>query len=212
MAVSEKSAEDSVVLIETKVNKKKPIPLFVASGALLLAIIIGAFLLLGGNNGAISKTNVVSTPTIQKIVSVNELSTFTAIYNGVTQVMNPSKPEKTDYYVSYDAKVNAGIDIKKIEITLDEDRKIIHIQLPDVYITDINVNASSLDFIFMNDDLNTNTVVAQAYKLCEEDVREESALQGEIKNLARQNAVNIMTALTKPFIEQLDDDYTLVIE
>ena len=48
------------------------------------------------------KPTVLTVPTLQKIISVSELSTYTAVYNGIAQVPNPDKPEKIDYYVSYD--------------------------------------------------------------------------------------------------------------
>lgn len=160
----------------------------------------------------IPNMTVVSAPTLQKIVNVNELSTFTAVYNGVASVPSKENPDEIDYYVSYEAKVNVGIDVKKISISVDQEKKVITIILPEVNITDINVKSSSLDFIFVNEEANTNTVVAEAYKICEEDVQNESEKETDIKTLAKQNAINIMTALTKPFIEQLDIEYTLVIQ
>lgn len=139
------------------------------------------------------------------------MSTFTAVYNGIAVVNNEKKPEKVDYYVSYEARVNAGIDVEKIAISVDNTEKIIRIELPKVHITDVDVNLASLDFIFVNDKANTPSVSAQAYKACEKDAQEESAQQNAIFKLARQNAVNIVTALTRPIVEQLDSAYTLEV-
>lgn len=158
------------------------------------------------------KKDVITVLTLEKIIKVSELSTFTAVYNGIAQVMNEEKTDEIDYYVSYEAKVNAGIDFDKIAISIDDREKTINITLPEVYITDINVDIASLDYIFLNDKANVSTSSQRAFKACEVDVRTESEQQKAIFELATQNAKNILTALTRPIIEQLDAEYTLEIE
>ena len=158
------------------------------------------------------KKGVITVLTLEKIIKVSELSTFTAVYNGIAQVMNEEKTDEIDYHVSYEAKVNAGIDFDKITIVIDDTEKTINITLPEVYITDINVDIASLDYIFLNDKANVSTSSQKAFKACEADVRTESEQQKAIFELATQNAKNILTALTRPIIEQLDAEYTLIIE
>lgn len=183
---------------------------------LLLAVMIIAALLcviafFTMSKGKKEKREIITVPTLEKIINVSDLSTFTAVYNGIAVVNNEKKPEKVEYYVSYEARVNAGIDVEKIAISVDNTEKIIRIELPKVHITDVDVNLASLDFIFVNDKANTPSVSAQAYKACEKDVKEESAQQNAILELAKQNAVNIVTALTRPIVEQLDSAYTLEV-
>lgn len=134
------------------------------------------------------------------------------MYNGVVEVKNKDNSEKIDYYVSYEARVKAGIDFDKITCTVDDAAQVVKIDIPDVNITDIDVNMSSLDFIFINKKANKSAVTSEAYKACEADVEEESKKQDEIFRLAQQNAVNVMKALVNPIMEQLDADYTLVVE
>lgn len=155
---------------------------------------------------------VITVSTLEKIINVSELSTFIAIYNGVTPVMNEEKPEQIDYYVSYEATVKAGIDFDKVNINKDDEEKVIRITLPPAYITEINVDIASLDYIFLNDKANTSSVSQEAYKACEVDVENESNQQGEIIEFATENAKNILTALIKPIMEQVCPDYTLEIE
>ncbi len=69
-----------------------------------------------------------------------------------------------------------------------------------------------MDFIFYNDSLNTSSITEEAFKACEVDVQAESEKQEEILNLAQQNAVNVVTALVDPLIQQADLDYTLIVE
>ena len=154
---------------------------------------------------------IISKSTLEKVINVSDLSTFEAIYNGVASVANEEKPENIDYYVSYEAKVKAGIDFEQVNLEVNEDEKRITVTLPEVKITDVNVDIASLDYIFMNKRANTETVSAQAYKKCIEDVTNESNSTTAIYELAKQNARNIVEALIKPFVEQLDSKYELKI-
>lgn len=83
--------------------------------------------------------------------------------------------------------------------------------MPEVKITDINVDIASLDYIFENSKANTETVSEEAYKKCIEDVTNESSSEDAIYELAEQNAQNIVEALLSPFVEQLDSEYQLEI-
>lgn len=49
------------------------------------------------------RTSVITVSTLEKIINTSELSTFTAIYNGIAEVMSTESPEEIDYYVSYEA-------------------------------------------------------------------------------------------------------------
>lgn len=149
--------------------------------------------------------------TLESMLNISELSTFEAIYNGIAAVPNPNKPEKIDYHVSYEAHVKAGIDFDKIVHSFDSENKQLIISLPPVSITNIIVDIGSLDFIFENNRANTSTVSEQAYKACIEDVTRESVNQKAIYTLAAQNAENIVQALIRPFMTQLDSTYSLVI-
>lgn len=195
-------------------QKRKPIGIIIviliAIGLIAGGVILGISLNSKDSNDGSEK--VLTKQTLMKFVNVSELSTSTSIYNGVAKVMNEKKPEKVDYYVSYEAKVAAGIDFDKIEITVDPDEKKIVIKLPEAKITNIDVDVASMDFIFVDKRANKSTVTETALKACEADVDAESREQSAILDLAQQNAVNVATALVKPFVEQLDEEYTLTVE
>lgn len=177
----------------------------------LCLIAAGALALWGLRGGEEAPPEVVTISTLERIVDVSELATFTAVYNGVAQVQNPEKPEETDYYVSYEAKVNAGLDFEGIAFGLDPEAKVIRATLPPVRITKVNVDITSLDYIFLNKKKNASSVSQEAYRACEADARRESEAEQAIFALARQNAENIMQALITPFVEQLDEGYALEI-
>ncbi len=193
-----------------KQNKTQTMVLLLAAIAVIACVAIFAAVKFAAPE--VPKAEVVTVSTLEKIINVSELSTFTAVYNGIAEVANDKNPEKIDYYVSYEAKVTAGIDFEQIAITVDEENKVIHVDIPEVFITNINVDITSLDFIFNNEKTNTSTISQIAFKACEEDARQESQKQNAIFELARQNAQNILTALIKPIVEQLDSEYQLIVE
>lgn len=191
-------------------KKKTSMLLIGAISAAIVLIIIGTLLFSGMTKNQKSK-EIITKATLEKIINVSELSTFEAVYNGIAQVMSKEEPTQTDYYVSYEAKVKAGIDLEKVDVSVDNKTKKISVTLPEVQITDRNVDIASLDYIFENNRANTETVSQEAYKACIEDVTNESINEDAIYELARQNAKNIVEALINPFVEQLDSEYVLEI-
>ena len=189
----------------------KPTVLVIAAVVILVAIAAVAVLLQTSGREE-PQPQVFNKSTLERIINVSELSTFTAVYNGIARVANEKKPEKIDYYVSYEATVNAGIDFQKVEISMDEEQKTITLKVPEAHITNQSVEMSSLEFIFLNKKADKPGVTEVAYKACEEDVRQESEQQTAICELAKQNAENVLKALTKPVVDQLGDGYQLVIE
>lgn len=179
---------------------------------IILGIVLIVILAVAFNKGNQNEKNVVTTSSLQKIIKVSRLSTSTAVYNGIAKVKNEKKSDKIDYYVAYEAKVSAGIDFDKVDIVVDHEAKKVSIKIPDVYITDVVVDVSSMDFIFNDKSANKSAVTEKAFKACEEDAEAESKEQDAIFELAQQNAVNAITALVKPFIEQMDEEYTLIVE
>ena len=190
------------------INKK--IVIAVAAGALAL-ILVGTLVVLLPKGEKESEPSIITTSTLEKILNVSDLSTFEAIYNGVAKVTNPDDPQEIDYYVSYNATVKAGIDFEQVVISVDEDAKIISVKLPKIKISDITVDIESMDYIFVNDDANTETVSEEAYKKCIDDVTRESNNETAIFELAEQNAKNIVEALIRPFVSSLDSEYQLQI-
>lgn len=182
---------------------------------LLLAVIfVGVFAAvtaLSSKSHTEPQAEIISVATLEKIIDISELRTYTAVYNGVAEKRNEKKNDKIDYYVSYNATVTAGIDFEDIQITVDNTSKNIIIKVPDADIQKTHVVIETLDFMFINKKADTATVIEEAYKICQEDIKKESAQQNTICRLAKENAINTLKALTKPIIEQLDEQYTLII-
>ena len=183
----------------------------IISTVLLLLICI-AVILFSLTQHKMSPPSIITQSTLEEIIKIRELSTFEAVYNGIAQVPNPKDPEKIDYYVSYDSKIKVGMNLDFVDIDVNHTDKVIQITLPEVDITDVNVDIASLDYIFLNKKSNTSTVSQEAYKACIRDVEQECKDEEYIYVLAKQNAENIVTALVSPFVQQLDSDYTLRID
>lgn len=176
----------------------------------IVVILIITTILFVNKNGK-KKLEIITKSNLEKIINVSDLSTLEAVYNGIAKVTNNEEPDEVDYYVSYDAKIKAGIDFQQVDINLDNEKKVIKVKIPEIKINDINVDIASLDYIFMNDKANTETVSEQAYEKCIEDVTSEVDTEDAIYELAKENAQNIIEALIKPFINQLDAEYKLEI-
>lgn len=176
----------------------------------IVVILIITTILFVNKNGR-KKLEIITKSNLEKIINVSDLSTLEAVYNGIAKVTNNEEPDEVDYYVSYDAKIKAGIDFQQVDINLDNEKKVIKVKIPEIKINDINVDIASLDYIFMNDKANTETVSEQAYGKCIEDVTSEVNTEDAIYELAKENTQNIIEALIKPFINQLDEEYKLEI-
>ena len=155
---------------------------------------------------------VLTVSTLTDMIPVSDLSTVTSTYNGVAQVMNEKNPDKLDYYVAYEAQAQAGVNFNELQPEIDEASKTVTIRVPAAHFMDANVDVSSLDFMFNNKKANTSGVTERAYKACQEDADRECSCSEAILELARENAVNTVEALTRPLIEQLYPEYTLVVE
>ena len=193
---------------EYKRRKKGKMVVF----AVLIVVILAAVAIVVSRNAKKEEPEIISLTALEKMVDVSDMSTFEAIYNGIAEIENEADPTQIDYYVSYEAKVKAGFDFEKLDMQVDHDRKVITVKIPEIKITDVNVDIGSLDYIFENKKANTETVSEQAYKECIEDVTKESAEEKAIYELAKQNAKNTMEAIIQPFMEQLDEEYQLQIE
>ena len=190
--------------------KKKIVPIVI--GIISLILILALILIVVVNSGRKKEKEIISSATLKEIIEISELSTFEAVYNGVAQVTNEKNAEEVEYYVSYEATVNAGIDFEQIEIDVNNETKEIVVTMPEIQLNDIDVDIASLDYIFVNEKVNNETVTQTAYEACKTDVNDECTQEDAIYELAKQNAKNVIEALIKPFVNQMDEEYVLVIQ
>ncbi len=150
---------------------------------------------------------------LKSIILKSDLSTRSAVYNGIAEVHNPESPDKIDYYVSYKANVKTGINFEKLKVEVEDTDvvKTVYITLPPAYITGVEVDAGSLDYIFVNKKANNPDTLQTAYAACEADVQAEVAEDAQLLELAQTNAEEVVRALTEPFFMQYGSEYNLVV-
>lgn len=150
---------------------------------------------------------------LKSIILKSDLSTRSVVYNGIAEVHNPKSPDKIDYYVSYKAIVKTGINFEKLKVEVEDTDvvKTVYITLPPAYITGVEVDAGSLDYIFVNKKANNPDTLQTAYAACEADVRAEVAEDAQLLELAQTNAEEVVRALTEPLFMQYGSEYNLVV-
>lgn len=105
-----------------------------------------------------------------------------------------------------------GIEFDDITININEDNKEIMVKVPKVKIIDHNVKQETMDFIFIKDKYETENVFAEAYQLCQADLKSKAENSSSLFDMAKENAVSSIEALLCPWIEQVDAEYTVIVE
>lgn len=161
--------------------------------------------------GEEGKVTTITETDIREVLEISELQTAEYIYNSIVTVYLEDS-DKVKYYVAYNGTVHAGIDFSKIQISVNNNTKEVHIIIPEVYIQDTIVETESLDFIFTKDKYDTASTHKEAYSICDKDLREKAESDKELLENAEKNVRNIVEGLLKPWIEELNEDYAVIIE
>ncbi|MGN0634607.1 MAG: DUF4230 domain-containing protein [Acutalibacteraceae bacterium] len=182
----------------------------------LIFIVISVLILVGvvifGVSRITEKETIITKSTLEKIIQTSELSTAEFVNNSVLTVYNEKKPEKVDYYVSYESTVSVGIDLREIQVDEpDTEKKEITVRIPEMKINEVVVDQGSLEYIFNDDKLDTHDTAVLAYKLCIADAQKKAMDNEDVLQLARENTVNFIKGLIEPLVEQLDEKYTVKI-
>ncbi len=212
------------------VKKKSKKPLII--GLILIVIVVGVvFLLIHSKQYLKNKEDVsekveefveekvigeegeVTTITeaqIKDVFEISELQIADYIYNAVTDVCDSDG--KLKYHVAYEGTVTAGIDFDAIDISVDDENKIITITVPDVTIQDAIVDEGSLEYIFEKKKYDNEGVFKEAYAICQNDLDARAENEKKLLDLAKENARQVIEAMVEPWVEQINDEYTLEIK
>ena len=137
---------------------------------------------------------------LKDVVKQSKLYKIDYPYNGYVAVKNGKGDVK--YYVAYKGNVKAGIDVDKIEYSIDDTNSVISIKLPKVMIEDPGVDAGSMDYIFFDEDENKEDVAQEAYKCSLSDIKKQIANDGKLVEAANKSAESTERALIEPWIDQ----------
>ena len=148
---------------------------------------------------------------LQDILETSELSTASYTYNSIVSAY-AEDGVTVRYHVSYEGVIKAGVDFSDIIMKIDNESKTISLTLPEVQVMDMYIDAGTLDYIFVSEKYNIATVSQEAYNLSCSDLESKIANEEQLYVTARENAVAAVEALIKPWVEQVDEDYTVSIE
>jgi hypothetical protein len=152
-----------------------------------------------------------TTSALEKVLQISELYSYKTTYNGVAYVYDKDDSSKISYYVSYNSTVKVGINTEDIKVEADDENKKIIITLPQIMIKEVDVDMSSLDYIFEDKRAETSFVSRDAYLACIDDVNNEINESSEIFELGKQNTETIIRGLVEPLIETDNSGYTLEV-
>ncbi|MCI8529826.1 MAG: DUF4230 domain-containing protein [Lachnospiraceae bacterium] len=160
--------------------------------------------------GEEGETATFSEAAIRKVFEISELSTADYTYNAVARAYQEDGLH-IKYYVAYEGRVKVGIDFSKVEIAVDEEEKRITITVPEIQFQEKTVDPGTLEFIFKDKKSETEHVHQEAYLLCQKDLDERTNGERELLELAGANAKSVVEALVIPWLEQVEEDYTVDI-
>ena len=187
---------------------------------IVLAIVAGGYLFMnyGGNKKPDQK--VFAESTLREVLEISELSTISYTYNGIVgayeelgTLESGTVYGESQYYVSYKGTVKAGIDFDKIDIKINEEQKQIKVKLPKAEIQDAIVDEGSLEYLHrksQSDSKGNN--FKKAFQLCTQDLQNKTKEDKSLLKLAQENAKSTVKALLEPWIEQMEEGYSIVVE
>lgn len=174
----------------------------------LVLIIVGGIMLFVGRSDD-GKMTTISKSSLQKVIEINELSTIDYTYNATA--IKRDENNEAMYYVAYEGIVTAGIDFNEIEIAVIEKEKKVHIAVPKVEIQGVKVDMGTMEYIFTKNKYETEDITQEAYKLCKADLKMRVEEENVLYDTARENAISSVEALFEPWIETIDDSYTIEV-
>lgn len=150
----------------------------------------------------------------QKISMCSELTTSTLDYHGAVYFEDGGIPwitQKT-FTMGYDAHVEAGIDLSKTQVEVEDN--VIYVTLPDVEVQDIVIDPNSLTFddeSFALLNWKKHEDVAEALQYAYEDAYTH-VNETQLKEKARTQAEDVIRTLLTPIIEDENNTYEIVIQ
>ena len=192
--------------------KKKKRKLIIGGGcALAIVVIAGVIILPKVLNPNAGKVTTVAKASLEKVLETSNLQTLDYSYNAIADVKDEDG-KNVKYHVAYEGTVTAGIDMDNVDVSVKEDEKKIVISVPEATVQNVDVDMGKMEFIFEKQKYETETVSQEAYQACLEDLDSKAKKDDSLLTMARENAVNSITALISPWIEQMKDKYTVEVK
>lgn len=183
---------------------------------LIIIIVVIVFFLINtySNGGNIETKAKIS---LDKIVEKSDLETANITYNVIGKKcknekkcdLNSNKINNFEYVVSCKGTLTAGIDFSKVKIDVDNNNKILKIEMPEVTLKG-EPTIGSVKF------LNGSEVPADelpaARKLCQETVKTRSEEDNKLLPAAKEQAKIVLEEFYKNWIKAYDSSYKVEVK
>ncbi len=189
--LAEKTKEEKVTKSKNKKNNKNKKSLkarLIGYGVLVVILAVGIIILQGLNVKPKTDTEYLNA----LVKESSELTTAKLNYTGMTEFKDKGVKfiNRADFTMVYKATLRAGVDVKSINITADDDNQIIYVTIPKATIQDIKVKPGSIKYYdeevtLFNTDEKEDANKAQ--ELAEKEALKEAKNMGILK-LADQQA------------------------
>ena len=116
----------------------------------------------------------------------SELITAKFNYTGMSEYEDTGIPiiNKSDFVMVYKATARAGIDIKKVDVKIDNYKKIIYLTIPKAEVLDVKVDISSIKYfdekfalLNINEKEDNNKAIALAEEAAKEEIKNIGVLE-----------------------------------
>lgn len=198
--------------IPQKKKSPKKIKIIAITAAILLLIAAVSVVCISIYRNNTESKSPIAEVSLEKILEIEELSTVDYTYNATVAKYSKDNPEEVEYYVAYEGTVTAGIDFKEIKPERNDNEKTITLTLPEIEIQSIRVDMGTMEYIFVKNEFETETISQEAYKLCKNDLKNRIEKEDLLYTTARENAISSVEALFKPWVETGDDEYKVIIK
>ncbi len=158
----------------------------------LLATGIGVYVYLVHKNSPTLTTS----STLANVIDKYDLETVDYKYNSIATMKDG---DKDMYYVRYDGDVKLGVDLNEVTFDVNQRNKTITVNVPKATVQTIQVNP--VDFIFVKEKYETDTVIVDARQLCKSDLEGKVSSNTELYDRAWNNATGMIDGIIKPLSE-----------
>lgn len=183
---------------------------------LIIIIVVIVFFLINtySNGGNIETKAKIS---LDKIVEKSDLETANITYNVIGKKcknekkcdLNSNKMSNFEYVVSCKGTLTAGIDFSKVKIDIDNNNKILKIELPEVTLKG-EPTIGSVKFL-NGSDVPADELPA-ARKLCQETVKTRSEEDNKLLPAAKEQARIVLEEFYKNWIKAYDSSYKVEVK
>ncbi len=165
--------------MNAKILKKFKLIIIVIAAALLAVILVKVFF---NNREAKVDTEYIDA----MLEKSSELITAKFNYTGMSEYEDTGIPiiNKSDFVMVYKATARAGIDIKKVDVKIDNYKKIIYLTIPKAEVLDVKVDISSIKYfdekfalLNINEKEDNNKAIALAEEAAKEEIKNIGVLE-----------------------------------